>query len=239
MWMPHRAKQREYMDDHTPPQKIVDEVYWFLRTINRWFGGTRATLQRFDELSRSWAAGERVDVLDVACGGADQARALVEWGAGRGFDLRVTAVDISPNALDCARRQSVRMNRLLWVCADVHGLPFPRDTFDYVTCALFFHHLSEDDVIRTLRSFDQLARRGIVVNDLMRVWRLYAWSWVCTRPFNKILRHDGPLSVRRSFRPQELAAMAQRAGVTWLSIERHFGHRITLAGDRHGRRSNP
>ena len=226
-----RSLEREIMDDHSPPQSTVDEVYAFLGAINRWLGGARATLRRFEAFSAQWRPGEQVHVLDVACGGGDLARDLIAWGRRRGFRLRVTALDVSPRTLATARRRGGD-ERLHFVCGDVHHAPCRDGVFDYVTCALFFHHLSDDDVVRTLQSFDRLAIRGIVVNDLVRGWRHLFWSWLFTRPFNEVLRHDGPLSVRRAFRPAELARVSDRSGVTWLSIQRHFGHRMTLAGEK-------
>ncbi|MDP6582588.1 MAG: methyltransferase domain-containing protein [Vicinamibacterales bacterium] len=230
--MARRSLEREYLDDHTPPQAVVDEVYWFLGAINRWLGGTRATLRRFEELSRGWTPGARIRVLDVASGGGDHARAIIRWGRAQGFDLHVTALDVSLSALHCAKRRSAPNDRLRFVCADVHQAPCRDGAFDYVICALFFHHLTDDEAVQMLRSFNRLATRGIVVNDLVRRWRHYAWSWLFTRPFNAVLRNDGPLSVRRAFRPDELMPLARRAAMTWLSIETHFGHRMTLAGDR-------
>jgi ubiquinone/menaquinone biosynthesis C-methylase UbiE len=232
MWLSERSLEREYMDDHTPPQAVVDEIYRVLGAINRRLGGTRATLRRFDAISRGWRPGERISVVEVACGGGDIARALVAWGRAHGFDLRVTALDISASALDTARRRGSADPRLRFVCADVHRAPFLDGSVDYVTSTLFFHHLRDDEVVQTLRSFDRLARRGVVVNDLIRRRRAFLWSWLITRPFNAILRRDGPLSVRRAFRPGELATLAQRADVPWLSIHTHFGHRMTLAGER-------
>ncbi len=226
-----RSVEREILDDHSPPQPTIDEVYAFLGAINRWLGGGRATLRRFEAFSAQWTPGERVHVLDVACGGGDLARDLIAWGRNRGFHVQVTALDISPRALASARGRG-HDERLRFLCGDVHCAPCRDRAFDYVTCALFFHHLTDDEVVRTIRSFDRLARRGIVVNDLIRGWRHLFWSWLFTRPFNAVLRHDGPLSVRRAFRPAELARLAVRSGVTWLSIQLHFGHRMTLAGER-------
>ena len=219
------------MDDHSPPQTTVDEVYAFLGAINRWLGGGRATLRRFEDFSTQWSHGESVHVLDVACGGGDLARDLVAWGRRRGFDVRVTALDLSPRALVSARRRGAD-DRLQFVCGDVHRAPHRDQAFDYVICALFFHHLTDDEVVQTIQSFDRLARRGIVINDLVRGWRHLFWSWLFTRPFNDVLRNDGPLSVRRAFRPDELAELSSRSGVRWLSIQRHFGHRMTLGGER-------
>jgi len=229
--MPSRSYEREILDDHEPEQPLVDTIYRFLSFVNRRLGGSQATIARFEELSRAWAPGERITVLDVASGAADVPRALIAWARARGFDLRVTALDISPRALSFARRTD-SIDRLRLVCSDIEH-PCVRDgTFDYVTCALFFHHLTDDQVVAALQTFDRLARRGIVVNDLVRSPRAYLWTWLITRPFHPILRFDGPLSVRRAFRPDELEALAGKAGLRWLRIQRHFGHRMTLGGHR-------
>lgn len=227
-----RSLEREWMDDHELSQETLDEVYRFLGGIDRWLGGARATLQRFEELSRNWQPGDRIEVLDVACGGGDLARSLVAWGRLRGYELRVTALDLSRSALDCARRRGAPDDRLRFLRADVHATPFRDHAVDYVTSALFFHHLTDDEVVDTLRVFARVARRGVVVNDLIRRWRHLAWCWLFTRPFNAALRNDGPLSVRRAFTVDELAALVDRADLPWLTLRTHFGHRLTVAGHR-------
>jgi len=231
MWMSSRSHQREILDDHEPEQAVVDQIYRFLSFVNRRLGGTRATLDRFEALSRSWKPGERIAVLDVASGAADVPRALIAWARARGFDLHVTALDVSPRALSYARLAGPP-ERLSLVCSDFERPCFRDGTFDYVTCALFFHHLTDDQVVAALETFDRLARRGMVVNDLVRARRAYLWTRLLTRPFHPILRFDGPLSVRRAFRPDELQRLATRAGLDWLQIHRHFGHRMTLSGEK-------
>ena len=50
-------------------------------------------------------------------------------------DLDVTGVDIEPEVLDLASRYADECglsHRVDWVCADVHALPFPSDSFDLV-----------------------------------------------------------------------------------------------------------
>lgn len=233
MWMPVRSREREYLDDHTPDQKVADRIYRFLALVNRYLGGTRATLARFDALSRTWRPGARITVLDVASGEADVPRALIAWGRERGFDIRVTALDLSTRALTAARRAGAADERLRFVCAEVGRLPYRGGAFDYVTCALFFHHLTDDEIVSTLKAFDRIAAHGIVVNDLVRTWRAHFWIRLFTLPCHPILRNDGPLSVRRALRPNELRTLAAEAGLPWLSVRTHFGHRMTLAGSRH------
>ena len=101
--MRSRIYQPEIMDEETPDQATVDEIYRYLAAVNRFLGGVRATIARFEQFSRTWRAGERIEVLEVACGAADVPRALIAWGRSRGFDLRVTATDILPSALDYAQ----------------------------------------------------------------------------------------------------------------------------------------
>jgi SAM-dependent methyltransferase len=227
-----RIYQREILDDHEPEQAVVDRIYAFLSMVNRRFGGAQATIDRFEVFSRTWQPGERIDVLDIACGAADIPRALIAWGRRRGFDLRVTALDVSRSALDYARRSGPPDDRLRLLCADITR-PFCQDrSFDYVTSALFFHHLTDQQVTDVLRLSDRLARRGIVVNDLVRSRQAFVLTWLLTWPFHPILHHDGPLSVRRALTPDELLALARAAGISWLTIGRHFGERMTAGGER-------
>ena len=227
-----RIYQPEIMDEETVDQATADEVYRYLASINRLFGGVGGTIARFEAFSRSWRPGERIEVLEIACGAADVPRALIAWGRTRGFDLRVTATDILPSALDYARRSGPPEERLRLTCADVTRPPFKAGAFDYVTCGLFFHHLTDDQIVAALRTFDSLASRGIVVNDLVRSRRAYIWTWLFTWPFHPILHHDGPLSIRRALRPAEMRQLAAAAGLPWLTVERHFGHRMTLGGEK-------
>lgn len=234
-----RIYQHEILDDHEPEQTAVDKVYAFLAMVNRRLGGVAATIARFDAFSQAWKPGERIEVLDIATGAADIPRALIVWGRRRGFDVRVTALDISPSALDFARRAGPADDRLHLLCADIRR-PFCLDrSFDYVTSALFFHHLTDEQIVEVLRLSDRLARRGMVVNDLVRSRQAFVLTWLLTWPFHPILHHDGPLSVRRALTPGELLTLARSAGISWLSVERHFGERMTAGGERGSGRAEP
>jgi len=155
--MRSRIYQPEIMDEETPDQGTVDEIYRYLTAVNRFLGGGRIIKKSIEQISRTWRTGERIDVLGIACGAADVPRALVAWGRSRGFDLRVTATDVLPGALDYARREAPADERLRLVAADVGHPPFRDGTFDYVTCALFFHHLTDNQIISALKMFDRLA----------------------------------------------------------------------------------
>jgi ubiquinone/menaquinone biosynthesis C-methylase UbiE len=232
MWMPERSHEHEYLDDNEPEQEVMDRIYRFLAGVNRYLGGTRATLSRFEAMSRQWPRGARITVLDVASGEADVPRGLIAWGRRKGFDIRVTALDLSMGALGSARRAGPADERLQFVRGDVNHLPFADATFDYVTCNHFFHHLTDAQIVSALGAFNRVASRGFVINDLVRDLRAYLWIRLFTLPCHPILKNDGPLSVKRALRPRELSRLVATAGLPWLSVRTHFGHRMTLAGEK-------
>ena len=68
------------MDEETLDQDTADEIYRYLASVNRYLGGVNATIARFEAFSRTWRAGERIEVLEIACGAADVPKALIAWG---------------------------------------------------------------------------------------------------------------------------------------------------------------
>jgi SAM-dependent methyltransferase len=227
--MKARSLEPEILDVESPPQPELDRCYDYLKWVNRWLGGTRATISCFRRFARGWRPGERIRVLDVAAGAADVPRALVGWG--REFRIEVTALDLDPGALDYAKRDG---GELRYLCADVLRMPCREGAYDYVTCSLFFHHLADEQIVAVLRAFDGIARRGIVVNDLIRRWRAWAWIKLLTLWANPITKFDGPLSVRKSLTVREARGLVERAGLPYLEVRTHFGHRMTISGEKAG-----
>ena len=208
--MKTRSLDPERLDVEEPPRALLEDSYRFLGFINRWLGGVRATRLAFDEFARRWGHDERIRVLDVASGTRDMARRLTAHDP----RLEFTCVDL--------RDGDVR--------GDALRLPFRDGAFDYVTTSLFMHHLDDGQAARALCEFDRVARRGMIMNDLIRRTRLYLWTRFFTLFSNEIVRNDGPLSVRKSFTVDELRRLA--APIPYLKTRVCFGHRVLLYGER-------
>ena len=206
-----RAGLTELMDDLSRPVAEFEQAYRELATINRRLGGIRA-LDRFLPLKGGL-------VLDVAAGGCDIGDALVERRA-----CRVVSLDLNPMGL--------KRTRHTWpVVGDGMRLPFADATFDAVICTLSFHHLTDDESGQVLSEMWRTCRGYILVNDLHRHPVAYASIWVLSRLFSKstMVIHDGPVSVRRAFSPEEFRAIADRAGVR-AKVHRSFPFRLVLVG---------
>ena len=119
------------------------------------------------------------------------------------------------------------------VRADALRLPFGARSFDVVTASLFLHHFDDGAVRRLLGAFRTLARRAVVVNDLRR----HVVPWLFIAAAGRVLRrgpayvHDGPLSVRRGFTPDELERAARDAGAHGVRVRRLWPYRIVLEID--------
>jgi len=210
-----RSLRPERLDIETPPRELVERSYRYLAFVNRRLGGARATRLAFAEFAPRWGPRERIRVLDVASGTGDIPRILAAWDP----RLEFTCLDIHADPLGAVR-----------VRGDALHLPFGDRSFDYVTTSLFLHHLDDEAAAGALREFDRVARRGLVMNDLLRRWRLYAWTKLFTLFANEIVRHDGPLSVKKSFTLDELRTLA--APFPYLKTRVCFGHRVILYGEK-------
>jgi len=61
----------------------------------------------------------------------------------------------------------------------------------------------------------RVAGRAVIVSDLDRAWRWWAGAWLLSHlaTRNRYTRNDAPLSVRRAYRPAEVARMAETVGL--------------------------
>jgi 2-polyprenyl-3-methyl-5-hydroxy-6-metoxy-1,4-benzoquinol methylase len=214
-----------------------------LARINRLLGGlalSRTALVRLVSAARRDPAAPApppdwsrypLRLLDVGTGGADIPAGLLRWTDRHGRQLEIEGIDATPETVDAARAMQHRESRLTLRLGDGRSLPYPSRSFDVTHCSLVFHHLTPDDGVALLAEMGRVARLGVIVNDLDR-GRLFLLFALLLGPVftrNRVTRADGPLSVRRAYHPDEIAALAERAGLRERFRVRGFiGHRWSL-----------
>ena len=205
-----------------------------IRRVNRFAGGTSVVLRHLPELLADVPRGTPLTLLDIATGSGDIPRALVRWGRRRGYDLRVLATDISEDVLAVARHETAHEPAITIEACDARALPYPDGAFDIAVCSLALHHFPRAEAVKVLAEMGRVARRGIILNDLIRTWPGYVGAWllgnVATR--NRLTRHDAPLSILRAFTPEELAEMAREAGLLSITVTPHLFWRMALVARR-------
>ena len=229
-----RSTKLERIDtgDYTP-----DEYETFLREIafiNRHLGDGRALKK---SLLRDIERERLMDfsVLDVGSGSGEMLKMVAEFARRTGRKVKLAGIDLNPISAAATRSVSRAFPEITSVRGDAFELPFCDGSFDYAVSSLFFHHLTNQQIPQVLREMSRIASRGVFVIDLHRhpaayvLYRLFCIAF----GISPLVREDGSLSVRRGFRPEEVAELVTASGLRLKKVERAAPFRIVAwAGAR-------
>jgi ubiquinone/menaquinone biosynthesis C-methylase UbiE len=222
----------ELLDGPLDDRRVVVGNLRDLARANRWLGGVRLSGLGLAALA---PADMPLTVVDVGTGGADIPLAMIDRARAARRRLSVTATDNRPEILDAAVRAQPRLRTtadLALRVADGRALPFSDRSFDIAHTSLVLHHLEPPAAVELLREMARVARRGVVVNDLVRGRLAWLGAWLLSHlaTTNRFTRHDAPLSVSRAYSVAELTSLLAAAGLrVEASAFGPFRHRVMLA----------
>lgn len=225
-----RSDRLEFIDTGDYTAEEYEGCIGELQLVNRLMGDAhtlKATLLKEID-ARSLKS---FSVLDVGAGSGELLRVAAAWSRKTGRRLRAVGLELNERSAESINEESNRFDEISSVRGDALELPFSDSQFDYVICSLFTHHFVNEQVVQILREMSRVARRRIFVIDLQRhpiAYFLYTTIGKLVL-HNRLLRHDGALSILRSFKADELLALAQRAELRDISVERHFPFRLVLS----------
>ena len=206
-----RAQAEELMDADDLPADTYAAVVADLARVNTVTLAARPTLAFLD---RALAGRKTLKLLDVGFGDGDMLRRIARWAERRGVMAELVGVDLNPRSEIAARAHSPA------------GLPVAWRTGDYADCAgegwdvvissLVAHHMRREQLVAFLRFMEAESASGWLVNDLHRHRFAHAGFplLAALARWHPIVRHDGTLSIARSYRPGEwppLLAAARRS----------------------------
>lgn len=222
-----RSLEKEMMDLPGNPAQLLEEDLKNLRTINRALGAYRGVLRSLEDFRRKTEI-TGFSLLDVGAGSGDIAVAIVRWARRRGISGRVVALEPDWVTAALSRRQTLEFPEISIVRGDGRSLPFPPSSFDFVIASQMLHHFSEAEIIFFLRAWSTIARRAVLISDLIRHPLAYYGIHLLTRLFsrNEMTRVDAPLSVQRAFTLAEWRELFQRAGIGEFSLTSFFPFRL-------------
>ncbi len=205
-----RVDAPEILDSESCPEEEVQAALQTLDRINRWFGGVSTTLKLVERAAA--ASGEKhFSLLEVAAGSGRVPLAVRQKLASRGIRLDVMLLDRIPSHL--AGRtvaQDGAGSRKFFtpahsVAADAVALPFGDESFDFVSCNLFAHHLAPPHLGQFVREALRVSRRALLINDLIR-HPLHLALVYASYPImgSRVAWSDGVTSVRRAYVPEEI-----------------------------------
>jgi len=207
-----RSHQPEWMDlgtSHYSYEEYHDCLFQLAR-IGRMLGGDKATFWAIDKMS-----GPPDSILDVGCGGGLFTLQL----ASRYPNARISGLDTSRDAIVFAQDRLMEcepsLSNIQFTVAPSPHLEDIQESFDVVTATLVCHHLSDHEMISFLRQSCRIAKTAVIINDLHRhACAFFGFGALAPLLFrNRLIRHDGLISIRRSFTRRDWKVLLHAAGI--------------------------
>lgn len=224
MMLAQRAIADELMDADDLAAETYAAVVGDLAKVNVVTMAARPTL---DFLRRGTRGVRGFKLLDVGFGDGDMLRRIARWAARRGIAVDLVGVDLNPRSALAASAHTPPDLPIRYVTgdyADLAGLGW-----DFVVSSLVAHHMDHDQLVAFLRFMARESARGWLVNDLHRHGFAYrGFPLLATLAhWHPIVRHDGTLSIARSYRPAEWPPILAEAGIS-ARVYRAFPFRLCV-----------
>ena len=219
-----RAIAEELMDAEDLDAATYSDVVADLARVNVVTMAARPTL---DFLARGTKGIKRFKLLDVGFGDGDMLRRIARWARKRGIEAELVGVDLNPRSEAAARAHTSPNLPIRWITGDYAD---HLDGVDFIISSLVAHHMTHDQLVAFLRTMESAAAKGWLVNDLHRHNFAYHGFPILAGLFrwHRIVRHDGRLSIARSYRPAEWPPLLSEAGITDARIYRAFPFRLCV-----------
>lgn len=220
-----RAIAEELMDADDLDASTYAAVVADLARVNVVTMAARPTLSF---LQRAMRGGKSLKLLDVGYGDGDMLRRIAHWAARRGIAVELVGIDLNPRSALAAAAHTPPGLPITYLTGDYAD--HAGEDWDVVISSLVAHHMTEDQLIAFLRFMEAEARRGWFVNDLERHGFAH-WGFpllATLMRWHPIVKHDGTLSVARSYRPGEWAELLAKAGIDQAIVTRYFPFRLCV-----------
>ena len=226
-----RSNQKELIDDLNCDGEELRQTLRELKTINKWLGGNHVTTHGINQLLKK-ATSEKVTIADIGCGGGDMIRVMHNWSQKKKLNASFVGIDANPNTIAMATGDLVELPNVRFEATDVFDAAFQKQQVDIVTCTLFTHHFTDEELLQMFRAFKKKARIGMVINDLHRHSLAFYSIKILTRLFSRsgLVINDAPLSVQRGFKKKELEEILLAAGWENYRISWHWAFRWQVVG---------
>lgn len=244
-----RSSHKEIMDDLEGAGPDWQQALKELKVINKLLGGNSLTIKGIEHFlgQKGWQSDGRhsdkasesnsqrhklqqLHIADIGCGGGDMLLVIARWARRHKIQVRLLGVDANPHIIEYARKNTAGYPEIEYLRSDIFSESFQVRGFDIVSCTLFTHHFTDDQLVKLLTSLYRQVRLGVVVNDLHRHPLAYYSIKAITRLVSRshMVKHDAPVSVLRAFSRKDWQRILQRAGIRHFSLRWRWAFRWML-----------
>jgi SAM-dependent methyltransferase len=227
MMLEVRTIADEMMDADDLAPATYARVLTDLAKVNTITMARRPTLDFLDRVLRRRGSGP-LKILDVGFGDGDMLRAIHRWGKRRKVALTLVGIDLNPKSAAIAEAATPDDMTIDYRTGDYAALA--GEGFDLIISSIVAHHMNDQELQTFLRFMDSNANFGWLINDLHRHGFAYLGYplLAALMRWHPIVRHDGRLSIARSYRPSEWPPILKAAGIHATRIFRQFPFRLCV-----------
>ena len=216
----YRSGEKELLDEFNSSNELLFKNLKELDILNRTTGGHATSLKGVKQLVTNHH--KTYHVVDLGCGGGDSLKAMAVWARQNNYKLRLTGVDINPIVIEYFKIHCSDYPEISGTVSGYREYLHKTESIDIVHCSLFCHHLSDEQLKELFIHFRQHIRTGFIINDLHRYWLAYYSAWLFPRLLNgtPLAKNDGPVSVLRGFKYDELISLLKKANIPNYSLSK-------------------
>lgn len=226
----YRSSQQEWMDQPGVSKELLFRNLRELDILNRFMGGHAISIKGIKKLALT--SEKPLHIVDLGCGSGDVLMYMARWARHTNMKAKFTGVDLNAHAIAYLKKKSAGYPEIEAVHSGYLDFVQSNRPVDIYHCSLFCHHLTDQQLIELFRLFGSNASLGFIINDLMRSPLAYYSSVVFTRLANAtpLAKNDGPVSVLRGFKKNELVSLLNSSGIHDFRISAEFGFRYLITG---------
>ncbi|MEL6253238.1 MAG: methyltransferase domain-containing protein [Bacteroidota bacterium] len=209
-----RSREEEIMDDLEMEGNLLEKTLDQLAWINVWLGGNAVTWSGLKKVISALSQ-KKIKLLDLGTGGGDALRYLAKKSQNSTQKFSFIGWDANEATLAYATKMSKAYRNIAYQKVNILNPHTNYQGIDIVTCALFLHHFSDEEIIELIGRLKSDGVQYLIINDLQRHWLPYALFMLVSKVlrFSKMAHHDGLLSIRKGFKKHELQNLLKKSQV--------------------------
>ena len=216
-----RTESTEIMDNFAMEGEILSDALDKIASINQFLGGNTITIDGIKKLLHNKDKSITYTIIDIGCGNGDMLRKIADFGIQNNYIFNLKGIDANQFTINYAKQLSDLYPNIAYNCINIFEKKFDQIKYDISLLTLTLHHFSEDEIVSFLNKTYNIAKIGIVINDLQRskiAYRLFQiLAFVCR--LNKMSREDGLVSILRGFKKQDLINYSRKLKFTNFKIQ--------------------
>jgi len=200
-----RHREDELMDDMQLSAHDLKLIYDDINRANSFLGGTNGLISAVTNLI-SKNPKNAYSLIDVGCGDGEMLRKLCLYFRSKNLEVSLIGMDLNEKAIALAEASSKDFPEISYSVLDVLSEDITALQADLVVSTLTMHHIKEEAIPLFLKRLCEMARIGIVINDLQRsrlayyLFKFFSAIFIKT----KEAKNDGLVSIRSGFTKKEL-----------------------------------